>query len=194
MKVLSAEFVLSAAQADQLPQDLLPQVALVGRSNVGKSSVINALTRSRLARTSAEPGKTRLLNAYRISLSGGVRLYLVDLPGFGFARGPAQDFDALLAGYWEARRHAAGPTLCVFMVDARHPGLDADLATWAWLDREGFDRIVVLTKVDKLSRAERTRHFRQFDTLFNVPRVAVSALRGEGLDDLWHLILKHLHR
>ena len=194
MKVLSAEFVLSAAEAGQLPQDRLPQVAFLGRSNVGKSSLINALTKSRLARTSAEPGKTRLLNAYRIHLSGGARFYLIDLPGFGFARGPTEGFDALMAGYWEARHQAATATLCVFLVDARHPGLDADRATWAWLEREGFERVVVLTKVDKLSRAERTRHFRQFDTLFNVPRVAVSALGGEGLDDLWQMILKHLPR
>ena len=82
-----ASFVRSAASVDDLPRDGAAEIALVGRSNVGKSSLINALVRQRLARTSAAPGKTRLANIYRVRRGGGPPIYLVDLPGYGYARG-----------------------------------------------------------------------------------------------------------
>ena len=89
MKILSAEFVRSAASAPDFPRDPVPQIAFVGRSNVGKSSLINALAGSRVARTSAAAGKTRHVNIYRVALEaqGLGQLYLVDLPGYGYARG-----------------------------------------------------------------------------------------------------------
>jgi GTP-binding protein len=85
---IEAAFVLSAASAGDLPRDGLAEIALVGRSNVGKSSLINALVRQRVARTSAAPGKTRLANVYRVTRGGGAPLYLLDLPGYGYARAP----------------------------------------------------------------------------------------------------------
>jgi GTP-binding protein len=95
-----------------LPQDALPEVALVGRSNVGKSSLINALTRQRLARTSAAPGKTRLANVYRVQRGSGPLLYLVDLPGFGYARGgeeSAREFEALTRAYFRRETQPLQP-------------------------------------------------------------------------------------
>jgi GTP-binding protein len=190
--VTDAEFVLSAAKASQLPVDAVPHVALVGRSNVGKSTLINALVRRKMARTSQKPGKTRLLNAYRLCLSDGTRLMLVDLPGYGYAGRAAHDFDALVSGYFEARRARPEPTLALMAVDARHPGLATDRATRDWLDAAGVTTATVVTKLDKLKGAERVRHLREFRNAIAGPLVAVSAERGEGLDTLWTTIRKLL--
>ncbi len=157
-----------------------------------KSSLINALTRVRVARTSATPGKTRLLNLYRLVLGNQRRLNFVDLPGYGFSRGPEEDFDTLVTGYWQARQEEKAATLCVLAVDARHPGLAPDAAAWHWIGQQNINAIVVATKSDKLSGVERARHLREFDAVFHAPVSAVSAARGEGLDELWKLILKHL--
>lgn len=178
--------------ASQLPQDPIPHIALVGRSNVGKSTLINALVRRKMARTSAKPGKTRLLNAYRIRLASGERFMLVDLPGYGYAGREENDFDALVTGYFTARRARPEPTLALLAVDARHPGLASDLATREWIVEAGIARATVVTKLDKLKGAERVRHLREFNALTQDPLVAVSAERGEGLDTLWITIRKHL--
>lgn len=192
MKVLAAEFVGSAARADGVPDDGLPHVALIGRSNVGKSSLINALTRARLARTAAKPGKTRLLNLYRVRLSNNTRVDLVDLPGYGYAGRAGDDFDALVGEYFAARRVHDRLTLGLLLVDGRHPGLERDRQAWSWLVEQGLPAAVVITKMDKLSGAERARHLGQFADTFNVPLVAVSAMRGEGLEALWTLIARQL--
>jgi GTP-binding protein len=108
---IEAAFVTSAAGASDFPDAGLPEIALVGRSNVGKSSLINALVRQRLARTSAAPGKTRLANIYRVARGGSPPLYLVDLPGYGYARGgrpAAEAFEVLTRGYFARGRAASG--------------------------------------------------------------------------------------
>ena len=188
MKV-AAEFVTSAASAGDFPRDRLPEVALVGRSNVGKSTLINTLVRQTVARTSAAPGKTRLANFYRVQPAAGRAFYLVDLPGYGYARGggpAAEEFRRLAEQYFD-REGARGALL---LVDARHPGLEADLTAWEWLQSQPFPKAVVASKVDKLTRAERARHSRQLDSLFAGPVPLVSAHSGEGLEELWKLILK----
>jgi GTP-binding protein len=187
---IAADFVISAASARDFPRDPLPEVALVGRSNVGKSSLINALVRRQVARTSAAPGKTRLVNFYRVRRGSEPGFYLVDLPGYGYARGgdaAAKEFNRLTEAYFARtdRRMAS-----VLLVDSRHPGLDSDLEAWAWLKTQPCPRIVVGTKVDKLTRTERVRTIRQLESLFELPVLLVSAQDGEGLDQLWKLIAK----
>ena len=117
-------FLSSFASVTTLPTEGLPEVALIGRSNVGKSSLVNALTeRKQLAKTSSTPGKTRLANIYRVEREA-VRAYLIDLPGYGYARGGSGGFDAL------AQAVFAAPLASLLLVDARHPGLDSDADAW----------------------------------------------------------------
>ena len=190
MRVI-AEFVTSAAGAEGLPKDGLPEIAMVGRSNVGKSSLINALVRKKLARTSAAPGKTRLANFYRVAAEPRPPFLLVDLPGFGYARGgdkTREEFDALAAAYFGARIDDPRFRGALVLVDSRHPGLDSDVATWNWLMRLGVDRYAVATKVDKLTQAERRRHLGELEQQYSGPVMAVSAQTGEGLDELWKKI------
>ena len=159
----------------------------MGRSNVGKSSLLNALMRRALARTSAAPGKTRLVNFYRVQRGASPALFLVDLPGYGYARGgdaSAQEFDTLTDAYLSR----AGQRGVMLLIDSRHPGLESDMQAWNWLQSQPFPHGVVGTKVDKLSRAERARHARQFQMLFDMPVPMVSAHTGEGLDELWKMI------
>ena len=191
MKVIS-EFVTSAAGAEVLPKDGLPELAMVGRSNVGKSSLINALVRKKLARTSAAPGKTRLANFYRVGVEPRPPFLLVDLPGFGYARGgdkAREEFDALAAAYFGERLNDPRFRGVFVLVDSRHPGLDSDRSTWNWLDSYGVMRHVVATKVDKLTQSERRRHLGELERLYSGPVTPVSAETGEGLDALWKKIV-----
>jgi GTP-binding protein len=207
---IAAEFVTSAAGAGDFPRDRLPEVAVVGRSNVGKSSLLNALMRRTLARTSAAPGKTRLANFFRVQRGTAPALYLVDLPGYGYARGgdaSAEEFNRLADAYFArglgTEHSGPGASLSgnrvpkpgsripigiLLLVDSRHPGLESDRQAWEWLQSKPFPHGVIATKVDKLTRAERARHARQFTTAFDMPVPMVSAQTGEGLDELWKMI------
>jgi len=185
---ISAEFVTSAAGNDDFPKERLPEVAFVGRSNVGKSSLLNALMRQSLARTSAAPGKTRLANFYRVKRGTAAALFLVDLPGYGYARGgdaSAREFNQLAESYFTRPGHRG----VILLVDSRHPGLESDMDAWRWLESQSWPRAVIGTKVDKLTRAERARHARQFETLLDIPVPLVSVHTGEGLDELWKTIV-----
>ncbi len=188
--IVSAEFVASAAGARDFPRDRLPEVALVGRSNVGKSTLINALARRKVARTSAAPGKTRLANFYRVQRGSAPAVYLVDLPGYGYARGgdaSAREFNRLTDAYFGREGGAKGVLL---LVDARHPGLETDLDAWTWLKSQPGAKAIIGTKADKLTRAERARHTRELESLFDASVTLVSAQTGEGLDELWKTIAR----
>ena len=180
-----------------IPHDGLPQIAMTGRSNVGKSTLLNALCRQKVARTSAAPGKTRLANVYRVTVEGlgpGKRsLYLVDLPGYGYARGGGDGADELRAvaeGYFRAAtpvaRHVGGAAL--LLVDSRHPGLESDVQAARWLASLDVEYRVVATKIDKLSRTERARNMKTLEQTFGTTPLAVSAASGEGMDALWKTI------
>jgi GTP-binding protein len=213
VKVLNADFVTSAARAEGIPRDEVARVALAGRSNVGKSSLINALCREKIARTSAAPGKTRLVNFYRITMEGGPGgpgrwpVYLVDLPGYGYARGgedSARELAEIAESYFSERpraeRGARSPSVedrpqreprtALLLVDSRHPGLRADLDAAAWLNRLGVTYNVVATKIDKLARSERAKNLKTLETTFATAVVPVSATSGEGLDELWRTIAR----
>jgi GTP-binding protein len=208
--VLRAEFVTSAVDADGFPRERLPEIALAGRSNVGKSSLINALVRQKVARTSAAPGKTRLANFYRVAREGAPPFHLVDLPGYGYARGgeaSRREFAAITGAYFGARdvdgvREATGRPGqtsallrgVLLLVDARHPGLPADGHAWEWLQEVGVDHLVVATKLDKLTRAERVRHLKELERRHDGPALGVSTQTGEGLKDLWKTIDALLRR
>ena len=165
---------------------------MAGRSNVGKSTLINKLLRRPVARTSAAPGKTRLANVFRITVEGGGpgrwSLYLVDLPGYGYARGGA-DAAQELAAVAESYFRGASPQTFL-LVDSRHPGLESDLQAYRWLTTIGIEPVIVATKIDKLSRAERTRNLRELERIFGKPALPVSAERGEGLEQLWTTIAR----
>jgi GTP-binding protein len=195
---IEASFVRSAASASDLPRDGLAALAFVGRSNVGKSSLINALVRQRVARTSAAPGKTRLANVYRVTRGGGAPLHLLDLPGYGYARAPKaargalspeaarrasqEEFEAIVRAVFA--RAPAG----LLLVDARHPGLETDRAAWQWIREAAGPSAVVATKIDKLGRGDRIRALRAFESVLETSVLPVSAVTGEGLDELWILI------
>jgi GTP-binding protein len=198
LKLLNADFVTSAARADGIPRDEVPRIALAGRSNVGKSSLINALCRSKIARTSAAPGKTRLLNFYRITMEGGPGgpgrwpVYLVDLPGYGYARG-GDDAAAELAGIaqeYYADTSSRERSATMLLVDSRHPGLESDIAAAGWLDRMDVAYHVVATKIDKLARSERAKNLKTLETTFGTAPLPISATSGEGMDELWRTIAR----
>ena len=196
MKVLEARFITSAVNADGIPKDGVPHIALVGRSNVGKSTLLNALAKREVARTSAAPGKTRLANLYRLQVEGGSggpgkwSLYLADLPGFGYARGGAAsvaELAQIAAAYFDSDHAIAG---VLHLVDSRHPGLDADLDAARWLQSLDVERAAIATKVDKLSRSERVKNLRELERQLGMAALPISAASGEGLDDLWTLIAR----
>jgi GTP-binding protein len=184
------------------------QFAFAGRSNVGKSSLLNALTRQKLARTSAAAGKTRQANIFRVTAEGGQggpgtwSAYLVDLPGYGYARGgdeAAREMADVVEAYLAAgeratppaRRAMRGPLgggVIFLLIDARHPGLPLDIQAHRWISAKVGPPRIVATKVDKLSQSERTRHLRDIGHIFGEPPLPVSATTGEGLDELWRAI------
>jgi GTP-binding protein len=201
VKIVNVEFVTSTSTgaAGGFVRDDVAQFAFTGRSNVGKSSLLNALAGRKIAHTSAAAGKTRLTNTFRITAKDGPggpgtwSCYLVDLPGYGYARGgdeSATELAAVAHTYFKSSQREDARGAIFLLVDSRHPGLDADLQAQRWLSEVVGPPQIVATKVDKLSRKERTTNLRQLGQLFGTAVQPVSATNGEGLDELWKFIAR----
>jgi GTP-binding protein len=193
MKILSAAFIKRCTDADQLPRDHLPEVACAGRSNVGKSSLINSLlNRKGLAKVSGTPGKTRSLNFFRVSAfeRRSKDFYLVDLPGYGYASAPKSvraQWGAVIEQYFMKRSQLRGILL---LVDARGVG-NHDEAALSWFRLLGTRLIIVVTKFDKVGRSVRAvelRSVRRRLGLVGEPLIPYSSATGEGRDQLWGAI------
>jgi GTP-binding protein len=184
MAIKSAEFVKSTVQAEQYPSAALPEVAFAGRSNVGKSSLINCLVqRKKLVRTSRTPGQTQTINFFLVN----DEFYFVDLPGYGFARVPErirQEWGPMVETYLSRRVSLRG---IVQIMDVRHPPTPTDLDLWQWLNSREIPVIPVLTKADKIARSQWESQLRQASLSLGVPRekiFLVSAVSRQGRDEL----------
>ena len=188
MIVKKAQFVQSMSAFRGFPGQGLPEIAMVGKSNVGKSSLINNLTRnSKLARTSSEPGKTRLVNLYLINEA----FFLVDLPGYGFAKVSEKEkarWGKLMEDYFAAGRIDLG----VMIVDYRHPPTNNDITMARWFIDSGCPFVVVANKMDKLKKSELAPNLQTIREDLELPEdcpiIPFSAEKGNGRDELIRLI------
>jgi len=188
MKVNKATYLSSAVGPGHYPEPKYPEVAFAGRSNVGKSSLINRLvSRRNLVRTSSTPGRTQTLNFFVVNDS----LVLVDLPGYGYAKAPKSvraKWGPMVKTYLESRANLAG---IVLIIDARHGPSEDDLDLLAWLQAREMGIILAATKVDKLKPSKRTAGLNQLLSALppGAPRpIPFSATSGEGRDNLWAAI------
>ena len=188
--VVSAEFFAEARDLRGLPPEGAPEVAISGRSNVGKSTLLNRLAgRKSLARISKTPGRTRGIVFFDLALSNaepgrGARLRLVDLPGYGYAQvshDERRSWQPLIEGYTKGRRTLA---LFIVLVDARRGLQDEEAQLVKWLVTSGVRHQVVVTKVDKLNTGERGALRARLRTA-----LPISGATGEGVDQLWRIIL-----
>lgn len=194
MKIDSARFVIAAHSANDFPSDGRPEVAFVGRSNVGKSSLLNRLLgRKALARISSTPGRTRSVNYFLLS----DRWYFVDLPGYGYAKASKTDRQTWARLMDEYFRHASsvGGTV-VQLVDGKVGATALDLQAYEYLVSLGTDPVVVATKIDRVSRSRRASGLSRIREELQLPaeRVLIpfSARTGEGAQDLWREVVARL--
>ena len=190
MKLTSTEFIKSAFKEDDWPKDPRPEIAFMGRSNVGKSSLINSLLRTHgLARTSSTPGRTQSLNFFLIN----DHFSFVDLPGFGYARVPKvikSTWGEMVTSYLAKRSQLM---LSIHIVDSRHEPTNLDLQLHEWLSHTAKPRLIVATKSDKLSNNELRESMGRAKRLFGGDNVlAYSARTGRGREEVWRAIANAL--
>ena len=189
MKVTQAEIVISAVQQSQYPEDNLPEIVLLGRSNVGKSSFINTLIqRKGLARTSSQPGKTQTMNFYKINDA----FYFVDMPGYGYAKVSKKErekWGGMIEEYLQKRENMV---LVLLLVVSRHEPTEDDRLMYDWLTYYGLDPVIIATKADKISKV---RQKKAVDNIFNTLRprkrsdvILFSAATKMGKDEAWEVI------
>lgn len=193
MKITSAEFIKSAVWPAQYPPATMPEIAFVGRSNVGKSSLINALVERRsLAKTSNTPGRTQLVNFFSIN----EKLSFVDLPGYGFAKvakSVKKDWGDMMEAYLRERQNLA---LIILILDIRRIPNEDDLSLRDWLDRYRIPYLYVLTKTDKLSNNQALAQKRLIDKALGDSvrnkTILFSAKDKRGKEELWQLLENHI--
>lgn len=192
MKIKSADFIISNTDIDKCPKERIPEYAFIGRSNVGKSSLINMLTgRKSLAKTSGKPGKTQLINHFKINDNW----FLVDLPGYGYAKVSKKDrsiFTKFIYEYLEKRENL----ICTFvLIDSRHSPQKNDLLFMEWLGKKKIPFVIIYTKIDKLPSSKLTENLNNYKSeMLNsweeIPQTfRSSAQSGTGKSE----ILKFIH-
>ena len=176
----------------KLPDNQLPEVAFAGKSNVGKSSLINTLVnRKKLARTSGQPGKTQTINFYNVNHE----MYIVDLPGYGYAK-ISQSVSAKWGPMIENYLHTSSKLRMIFLlIDIRHKPTDNDVQMYRWILSNGFSPVIVATKLDKLKRSQVSKQLKLVrETLHiidGVPLVPFSSVTKQGRDEIWALIERY---
>ncbi|WP_102401081.1 ribosome biogenesis GTP-binding protein YihA/YsxC [Haloimpatiens massiliensis] len=185
MEIKKAEFIISAVKKDQYPKDNLPEVAFVGRSNAGKSSLINTLTnRKKLAKTSSTPGKTRLVNFFLINED----LYFVDLPGYGYAKVSKKEKESWVKVIetYLIDREPLGKV--VLLVDCRHKPTGDDIMMYNWIRHYNYKPIVVATKADKISNNELFKNLKVIRETLGMTKeeqiIKFSSLKKVGVQEL----------
>lgn len=189
MNVNKVELAAVAVKKEQYPEDNLPEVAFAGKSNVGKSSLINTMiNRKALARTSQNPGKTRTINFYNVE----DKLYFVDLPGYGYARAPKNEIEKwgkMIEGYLMEREALRS---IIMLVDIRHDPGENDIMMYQWLKHYGHNIIIVATKSDKLKRSQLPKHKAMLSKAFGLEKndilIPFSSESRDGKEELWKVI------
>ena len=193
MKVTSSDIVISAVKPEQYPTAQIPEFALAGRSNVGKSSFINKMiNRKNLARTSSKPGKTQTLNFYIINEA----LHFVDVPGYGYAKVSKSERDAwgrMIETYFTSREQLRA---AILVVDLRHPPTKDDIAMYEFLKHYDLPRIVIATKADKIPKGKWQKHLKITRQTLNMEKedelLLFSGETGEGKDQAWAVLKKYM--
>lgn len=188
MNIIKADFELTAVRPDQYPVSSKPEVAFVGRSNVGKSSIINSLSnRKSIARVGARPGMTKVINFYNVD----DKLYFVDLPGYGYAsvsKGKKSSWETVVEGYLYSRLQLK---MIIMLVDIRHSPSKEDKLMYEWILNRGIQHYVVATKADKISRGQYSKHIQVIRTELgiakDIPIMPYSSLSKQGRDEVLSL-------
>jgi len=182
VKISSARFLKSATRPDDFPRDQRPEIAFCGRSNIGKSSLLNTLTDAHgLARTSSSPGRTQTINFFLIN----DRIYFVDLPGYGYAKVPKavkEKWRVMIEGYLRDRDQLK---LALMLVDSRMRPMESDVMMKEWLDHHAIPNAVVLTKIDKISRSQLNQALRTGARMLNTKEIIpFSAVTHSGKNEI----------